>query len=197
MRLTDYKAGTVLLDDDDAWVLDEYWLRPRTRKGYHAVYAVCKKTNRETSLGRVLLKITDPELQADHINGDGFDNRRENLRVVGRDLQNANRQFVNSLGYKGVDMVSQFSYRAVLSRNGKSHKGFARSSPERAALDYNRMAIALWGNDVFLNEVRCVSLDPRPADANCMFCNAPCHCCCVCFDPPSKGMKRILDTLDA
>lgn len=204
MRLTHYKHGVILLDDEDAWVLHDYYLNVKIKKSdrttpYPRVLAQCKKTRASRSLGRVLLGITDPDLQVDHINQDGFDNRRENLRVVSRDLQNANRRSNNPTGYKGVDQEYSdlFRYRARINRLGTTYRGPYRSSPELAALDYNRMAIALWGRQVVINDVRCVAIDPQPSDRNCMFCNSSCHCCCVCFDPPSQGMQRLFDMLDA
>ena len=204
MRLTHYKHGVILLDDEDAWVLNEYYLNVKIKKHpeappYPRVLAECKKTRASRSLGRVILGVTDPDLQVDHINQDGFDNRRENLRVVSRDLQNANRRSNNPTGYKGVDQeyADLFRYRARIHRLGTTYRGPYRTGPESAALDYNRMAIALWGRQVVLNDVRCVSMDPSRSDRNCMFCNASCHCCCVCFDPPSRGMRRLFDMLDA
>jgi hypothetical protein len=202
VRLTHYKHGTILIDDEDAWVLNEFYLRPiidHKPAPYARVRAVCKRTGKSRSLGRVLLNVTDSNLQVDHINHDGFDNRRENLRVVGRELQNANRRSNNPSGYKGVhekDGGLSVWYRGRISRLGKEYFGKHRSSPELAALDFNRMAIALWGHQVVINEVRCVDMNPAPSERNCLFCNAPCHCCCVCFDPPSAGMRRLFDMLD-
>lgn len=196
------KHGVILLDDEDAWITRDYQVigDRRKRDGYLRVTVVCKKTKRATGLARLILGITDPELQADHINQDGFDNRRENLRVVGRDLQSANRRFNNSNGYKGVHYNSRGGhspYRGALRRHGTKFFGPYRPSPEQAALDYNRMAIALWGQQIFLNDVRCVAIDRKPAQQNCLFCNAPCHCCCVCYDPPSSGMERLFESIEA
>lgn len=198
------KNGVVLLDDEDAWVLQEYHLdvrvRVRVSNPYPRVLTQCKRTKKRSTLGRVLLGITDPRLQADHINNDGFDNRRENLRVVDRDLQSANRRSENPVGYKGVNVNAPTGvrpYRAKICRRGSLYYGPQRPCPELAALDYNRMAIALWGQQIVLNDVRCVAMEPRPAHHHCMFCNAPCHCCCVCFDEPSPGMRRLFETLNA
>lgn len=195
------KHGVVLIDDEDAWVTHDYYVKAYIRSdGYRTVRVESKKDGRGTGLARVLLGITDPVLQADHINRDGFDNRRENLRVVSRDLQNANRLFDNPQGYKGVEYCSWAktnTYRMQISRRGRKYHGIHRPSPELAALDYNRVAIAIWGHQVVINEVRCVSMEPKPTDKNCMFCNAPCHCCCVCFDDLTPSTQQLIDTLDA
>lgn len=194
------KNGIILIDDEDSWVLRDYTLKGQVQRGgaYRVVVAENKKTRRGTTLGRVLLGITDPRLQADHINQDGFDNRRDNLRVVDKDLQSANRTSTNIWGYKGVvGSKNTRNFYGKFFRSGVRYLGPGRPSPEKAALDYNRMAIAVWGHQIVINDVRCVDMEPRPAEKNCMFCNAPCHCCCVCFDPPSAGMQRLFDTLDA
>lgn len=195
------KRGVVLIDDEDAWVTHDYYVKAHIRSdGYRVVRVESKKDGRGTGLARLLLGITDPVLQADHINRDGFDNRRDNLRVASRDLQNANRLFDNPQGYKGVSYCSwskTSTYRMQISRRGRKYHGVYRPSPELAALDYNRVAIAIWGHQVVINDVRCVSMEPKPADKNCMFCNAPCHCCCVCFDDLTPSTQRLIDTLDA
>lgn len=198
------KHGVVLLDDEDAWVLHDYYVSTyrscvKAMGPYDVARATHKKTLKTHPLARILLK-PEKGLQADHINNDPLDNRRENLRVVDLDLQSANRRSLNPWGYKGVDYlpnVRKNPFRARIFRKGVVYRSSPKPSPEKAALDYNRMAIAIWGRQVVLNEVRCVGMEPKPADKNCMFCNAPCHCCCVCFDPPSAGMKRLFDTLDA
>lgn len=198
------KHGMVLLDDEDAWVLHDYYVstyRDSVNKvgDYYIVRAIEKSTGKGRALARLLLEPA-AGMQADHINNDPLDNRRENLRVVDLDLQSANRRSNNPWG-KGVDYVRHGSslkpFRARIYRRGNTYRGPYRASPERAALDFNRMAIALWGNQIVVNEVRCVDMEPRPADKNCMFCNASCHCCCVCFDPPSAGMQRLFDTFSA
>lgn len=199
------KNGVILIDDEDVWVTEKYGLTVQVKSGgYLAVKVRPRKREpgepQYTSLGRVLLGLRDPELQVDHINNNGLDNRRDNLRVVDRDLQNANRRSNNPWGYKGVkyeDGRTLMPFRGRIKRRGQEFYGPYRSSPEKAALDYNRMVIALWGHQVAPNDVRCIDMDPKPADRNCMFCNASCHCCCVCFDSPSAGMQNLFDTLDA
>lgn len=197
------KHGVVLLDDEDSWLLRDYFIwtsldRKNVVGDYIHVRAERKKDRRKFLIGRVLLELGDSALQVDHINQDTLDNRRENLRIVDRDLQNANRRVLNGNGYKGVrSNKNGQSFRAGICARGVRCLGPSRFSPEAAALDFNRMAIAAWGSEVFVNEVRCVSIEPQPSDRNCMFCNAPCHCCCVCFDTPNPGMQRLFDTLDA
>ena len=195
------KHGVVLLDDEDLWVTQEYRISTsKFRPGHYVnVVAQHRSTHKFHRLGRLLLQLGDSRLQVDHINNDPLDNRRENLRVVDLDLQSANRRSSNQNGYKGVRFSRDGRLRPYYSRIkrlGIEYAGPHRGSPEQAALDYNKMAVAIWGRQVYLNDVRCVSMEPKPSDKNCMFCNAPCSCCCVCFDPPTASMSRLFDTLD-
>lgn len=201
------KHGIILLDDEDFWVTQDYSLTVQVKnRGYLAVKVrplSHRKDNEPqfTSLGRVLLGLRDRDLQVDHINNNGLDNRRDNLRVVDKDLQSANRRGSGRWPYKGIhyrDRKSLVPFRGRIKRRGKTFSGPYRASAEKAALDYNRMAIALWGHQIVINDdVRCVDMHPRPAEAPCLFCHAVCHCCCVCSDTPSAGMQRLFDTLDA
>lgn len=195
--------GVILLDDEDAWVLDKYYLDARCKQNAAGPYwnsiAKDKRTMKARALGRVLLDCP-PGAQVDHINQDGLDNRRENLRVVSVALNNTNRRSVNQFGYKGIGLpkpnrVKSPRFRARLAYQGIRYHGPYRFSPEIAALDYNRMVIAAWGREMYVNDVRCVSMEPKPTPENCLFCNAPCVCCCVCDSVLSKGMRDLFDTL--
>lgn len=109
---------------------------------------------REVYLHRFLSNTTGKDV-VDHINGDGLDNRSENLRVCSHSQNIANRMDVqvnNSTGFSGV----------ILSRNGKrfiaqlKHRGKriylgVFDSPEDAARARDRKAIEIWGEFAFLN----------------------------------------------
>lgn len=195
------KHGVILLDDEDAWVLDEYWLaidlsRRHRKIPYRQVRAVRRGQRKgpKLNLGRLLMNPPDG-MEVDHINLDPLDNRRSNLRVVTRSMNVANRRMANSNWYKGIRQVpGGLGYHARIKVDGVTYSTTGRPSPELAALDFNRMVISTWGRDMHLNDVPCMAIDPAPAQSNCLFCNAPCYCCCVCSDPPSAGMQRLFDT---
>lgn len=195
------KHGVILLDDEDAWVLDQYWLtveltHSHRRMPYRAAKAVSRPPNKrfKVALGRILMN-PPADMEVDHINLDPLDNRRSNLRVVTRAMNTANRRMSNANWYKGIRQVpGGIGYHARIKVDGITYSTTGRPSPELAALDFNRMVIVAWGRDMHLNDVTCLSLDPIPAQSNCLFCNAPCYCCCVCSDPPSAGMQRLFDT---
>ena len=92
----------------------------------------------------------------DHINHNGLDNRKENLRLVTRSQNNQNsRSNKNSSSqYKGVYWYKSYNkWRAKLAHRGKSiHVGYF-SCEHEAALAYNKKALELWGENAHLNEV--------------------------------------------
>lgn len=93
----------------------------------------------------------------DHINHNGLDNRRANLRAVKNSFNLANSQgrrtAVHSL-FKGVTYdISRSKWVAQIGVDGK-HRGLGRFETEReAALAYNAAAFAAWGESAHLNDV--------------------------------------------
>ena len=105
--------------------------------------------NRVTFLHRQLLVSLDG-VDVDHINGDGFDNRRSNLRHVTHSANMKNRRLHrhSKNDYKGIKVVrgeALGKYRARVTHNGKKIDGPRRATQLEAALDYDRMAVELHG----------------------------------------------------
>lgn len=106
------KHGKVLLyDDQDQSVIDSYkWyaIKPKRSETWYAVARVPSSHTPSgytlISLHRTLLKLTSPRDYGDHRNGDGLDNRRQNLRVAtkAQNHQNSSKRCDNRSGYKGV-----------------------------------------------------------------------------------------------
>lgn len=90
----------------------------------------------------------------DHKNGDGLDNRRENLRQSTPTLNMANRRRprTNTSGFKGVDWIEdRKKWRARIRLNGRNrHLGYFLSA-EAAADAYDAAAVAQWGEFALLN----------------------------------------------
>lgn len=90
----------------------------------------------------------------DHVNGDGLDNRRSNLRPA-TDAQNgrnrgANRN--NTSGYKGVSLDKRRgTWAAALWVAGRKHHLGTHATPEAAAHAYDHAAVELHGEFARLN----------------------------------------------
>ena len=89
---TTVPGGVVLLDDVDAYLLDERAWKI-ARDGYvHCRYTVSRGRRKWRFIHRVILGLADGDpLQVDHINRNKRDNRRENLRIVTAAVNSQNR----------------------------------------------------------------------------------------------------------
>lgn len=110
------------------------------------------KTN--VALHRVLLDITDPRIQVDHINGNGLDNRRINLRLAtaSENQWNRRRRAVNASGFKGVTLERRWGRWRARIRVHKRERSLGHyDTPEAAARAYDEAARRLHGEYAALN----------------------------------------------
>jgi hypothetical protein len=96
-----------IVDDEDADLMIEKW--SVYAHGVNTQYAVritngTPKRLHRVILERVLGRKLDPRESVDHIDGDGLNNRRSNLRLASSAENNRNRrvQRNNATGFKGV-----------------------------------------------------------------------------------------------
>ena len=106
MREIPLTQGKVaLVDDGDYDLVSRFkWLAakaPRTWYARRVDYGAGRKKNE--SMHRLILN-APPDKIVDHINGNGLDNRRENLRLATKIQNNCNTRLRrdNRSGYKGV-----------------------------------------------------------------------------------------------
>lgn len=119
--------------------------------GYKTSYAGCRfRLERGKSkiilLHRLLMEAPDG-MHVDHIDGDGLNNRRENLRVVthSENLHNRGPQSNNTSGFKGVTFCrSTGRWQAQISVRKVGRKLGRYDTPEEAALAYQREAEKIW-----------------------------------------------------
>jgi hypothetical protein len=98
---------------------------------------------------RVIMGVNGPELHIDHINGNGLDNRKSNLRVVSRsqNMWNSRKPCTNSSGYKGVCMDKEKGkwVSHIKKHNKQMHLGYF-NTPEEAYEAYCKAAKELHGD---------------------------------------------------
>lgn len=93
--------------------------------------------------------------EIDHIDGDGLNNRRSNLRSATHQQNCGNRPRTkkNKVGFKGVFRSSNRRDRwvAQIQLNGRSQHLGVFASPKQAALAYDRAALEAFGKFAHLN----------------------------------------------
>lgn len=148
------KGKVAIVDKDDFDRLNKY-------KWYYedSGYACRRKTfgyydNKKVYMHREILgDITDKNV-VDHINRDGLDNRKLNLRIVtqSHNMFNTGLRRNNSSGYKGVSKSGN-RWRASIHIDGKSKHLGTFATKEEAARKYNEVALQEYGDIAYINEI--------------------------------------------
>ncbi len=130
-----------LVDEDNADLGRQAWHLQGGR------YAVRWDHGRLVLMHRVILG-APPGLEVDHINRNGLDNRRANLRLATRseNTRNSKRSKRNTSGYRGVSFDS-FAERwlAIVRFERKTYRLGSYHTAEEAAIAYDFAASALHG----------------------------------------------------
>ena len=152
----------LIIDEEDKWILDEYSWCLWTTDNYHTFYVVSRYSMKEKRLikGKRLhrLIMNPPDnMVIDHINGNGLDNRKSNLRITTQAKNNRNaRKRKNAITseYKGVhyDKRSNKWIAQIQINKKKIHLGYHLTELE-AAEAYNQGCIKFHGNYGILNEL--------------------------------------------
>ena len=105
-------------------------------------------TSPKKGISRIIMGVSDPKVQVDHINHDKFDNRKQNLRVVSpqQNAYNKNVYKNNESGYTGVHLYKPTGkYMAYIKADGKrKHLGYYKPV-EEAYTAYVRASKELHG----------------------------------------------------
>jgi len=149
-----------LIDDEDVPLVKMLKWRVMSRKGRATSYvrANIRLGGKRTSimLHRLLMGLEhEDRREVDHINHDGFDNRRENLRIVTDIQQSMNKR--KQCGkytskFKGVS-EHHGKWRSMAGINGNRVSLGIFETEEGAALAYNAWASTHFGQYAHLNEI--------------------------------------------
>lgn len=152
------KGYTAIVDDADYNFLSQFKWKAEVRGGN--VYATRNIVhNGKFNVIRMHRVILNPPAGAktDHINGNGLDNRRENLRIATSAQNNCNKPARQSStsSFKGVCFNPHYilPWRAEISANGIRHILGGFSTELEAAAAYNEMALKLHGEFARLNVI--------------------------------------------
>lgn len=165
------KGKYALVDDEDYEKLkDHKWYL--SKKNENLLYATTKilinytifhgvkygGKSISTSMHRVILNPPKDKV-VDHINGNGLDNRKVNIRICtqAENIANSRLSRRNTSGYKGVAYYKKLGKWAARigdfrKKNGRYHIGMF-DDPKKAALAYNVEAKKRYGEFAFQNDI--------------------------------------------
>lgn len=150
------KGLSTLIADEDYKEVSKYsWY---AHKGRHTFYAARRGAGKVfIYLHRFLLSAQPNEL-VDHVNGDGLDNRRQNLRTCSMSQNSGNQHRLrtdNTSGYRGVHQDKRDgSWIAQIRGGGKvRHLGTFKNAKD-AAKAYNEAALRQYGEFAKLNDIQ-------------------------------------------
>jgi len=150
----------IIVDEDDFYKIINYKWSVYKTKDYGSTYyarTYIKELKKNVLLHRFIMNCDDEEKRIiDHINNNGLDCRKLNLRFSNHTLNNMNRRIQrnNKSGYRGVcwnatnkKWSSQIQY--------KRKQIFIGNFDDKrdAAIAYNKMSKKLFKEHAYLNEV--------------------------------------------
>lgn len=145
ITLTRGKVALVSDEDYDSLIRRRWQAHRESSTGrWYAVRTLRSKGHKRIwQMHREILGLTDRRIHADHKNGNGLDNRRENLRVADSSQNRFNRgkEPRNTSGYKGVCRNSiSGRWTAQIGAYGKRFYLGCYDTPEEAARAYDAAA---------------------------------------------------------
>lgn len=152
--------GKISIIDDDCfeYVNRHKWYAAWNGRKWYVVRHARKSEQYPTAivyLHRFIMGVTDRHVYIDHINGDGLDCRRDNMRLCTnyQNLFNRGKQKSNKLGgFKGVTFdKARGKFMARITRNGETFNLGRFNTAIEAALVYDNAALIYHGEFAHLN----------------------------------------------
>lgn len=116
-------------------------------------------TKRTSYMHRQLLGLTNPKVIGDHVDGDGLNNQRDNIRIATHGQNMANRKASGASNYLGVFPTSikkkekVYNYWLVVCiKEGRAYRA-CRKTEKDAAIAYNELALKYHGKFARLNKI--------------------------------------------
>lgn len=162
MKEIQLTRGMVALVDDEDYIFLAQWKWAYKDKGHRNTgYAVRGKSMpngryKVFAMHRVIMDALITH-EIDHINGNGLDNRKENLRIATKAQNQMHKQLQrnNTSGYKGVYYSEKKGkWRSAIGYNNKGYKLGWYKTKEAAAEAYNRAAVKHHGAFAILNRIQ-------------------------------------------
>ena len=159
-QITLTQGKVALVDDDDyVWLNQWKWC---AKPGHHTFYAahyvrVAKYKHRFEKMHRLILGLQESDKQqVDHVDGNGLNNQRSNLRIctITQNNQSRRKRKVGTSKYKGVYWHQRdHKWQSRITVNKKRIQLGCFDSETDAAIAYNRAALKCFGEFVVLNKI--------------------------------------------
>ena len=149
------------IDEKDKFLLNEYNILLDKSNGYF----IATKESTKQYLHRLILKAKKGDI-VDHINQDKTDNRRCNLRIVSKNLNNYNRTVSSKYGRGVYFDKSGNRFRACISQNNKTIKLGSFKNYNDAKIAYNKKAKEIYGEDAFQHDIKDGFIDTPHFEVN-------------------------------
>lgn len=156
MKTIELTKGQVAMVDDECYerLSAMTWSASPSRGTYYARHtARINQRNVTVRMHRLILNAPE-NMQVDHINGNGLDNRRCNLRLCtqAENMRNKRKRSKNKSGFKGVCWHRKIKkWQAAILGNGERRYLGYFVDPADAARAYDKAATELHGAFALLN----------------------------------------------
>jgi hypothetical protein len=145
-----------IVDEDDLEMLSGFKWKPlRLSHDTYAVSSFVTNGRHHTIYMHRMVMLPDPALDVDHVNMDGLDNRKDNLRACTRseNLHNSALRKNSTTGYKGVSPIARRpGYWQVGLRIGEERVFVGEfDNPIKAAVAFDAVARERLGEFARLN----------------------------------------------
>ena len=143
------------VDDEDYDYLNQWkWYAKRCNNLYYAGRNVVLKNEKHTSIlmHKVILPTSNGKIQVDHIDRNGLNNQKYNLRKATNTQNAINSIHWNSSKYRGVHFNKRINkYQVHISVNGRKKSLGTFIDPIIAAKKYDKYALKYHGEFAIIN----------------------------------------------
>lgn len=164
MKTLPLSQGYVAIVDDSDYALVSQWkwhAQPRPDTVYAFRNINIRGKYKGVRLHRLIMGVTDPKIEVDHIDGDGLNNTRANLRLATKAQNQANsrkRRDGKSSRFKGVSLIPRAVhfgpwYAYISDGHGSTHSIGHFATELGAAAAYNASAYRAYGSFARLNDL--------------------------------------------
>lgn len=156
MREITLTRGLVAMVDDEDYdhLMQKKWFaKPNVSRATGEVLThYAYSGHRSRHMHREILGVQGGQ-HVDHVDGNGLNNTRANLRICTKAQNGQNRRPWSACGYRGVT-PNKKGWSATIEANGVRYRLGTFPTPEEAAEAYNAKATELHGEFARLNHVR-------------------------------------------